>query len=47
VILFKYYQNDEIKEKDTDWACGMQDREKKTILKHLMRNFEMKPQFGK
>jgi len=46
VILLEYYQDDEIEE-DIGWACGMQDREKKTILKLLMRNFEMNPQFGK
>jgi len=40
------YQNDEINEKDIGWACGMQDREKKNILKLLVRNFEMKPRFG-
>jgi hypothetical protein len=33
--------------KSRSWACGMQDREKKNILKLSVRNFEMKPHFGK
>jgi hypothetical protein len=39
VIPLKYYQDDEIKEKDIGWACGMQDREKKNILKLLVKYF--------
>jgi hypothetical protein len=27
VLLLKYYQDDEIYEKDIGWAYGMQDRE--------------------
>jgi hypothetical protein len=46
VLLLKYYQDDEIKEKDIGWACGMQDREKRNIVKLLVRNFKMKLQFG-
>jgi hypothetical protein len=42
LIFLKYYEEDEIKEKDIGWECGRQDREMKIILKVLMRNFEMK-----